>query len=58
MPDVEKGGDNYHNAHGGVSMPMLDGAASSKEIIVPKYENEKIIASNPKHDLEERLETY
>jgi len=58
MPDVEERGDNYHNAHGGVSMPMLDGAASSAELIIPQCENEKAIASDPQHGLEERLEAY
>lgn len=58
MPDLEERGDNHQNARDGFSLPMLDGAASSAEIIIPQCVNEKAIASNPRHELEERLEAY
>ena len=58
MSDLEERGNNHRNSNNRILIPMLDGAASSSEIIIPKCENEKIIASNAKHDLEERLEAY
>lgn len=57
MPDLEVGDSSHSNGTNGVVIPLLDGATSSIEII-PQCENEKAIASDPQHDLEERLEAY
>ena len=37
---------------------MVDETNMTPQVIVPERDNDKFIASNPKHDLEERLEAY
>ena len=58
MIDTQGDYNTHENSSAGVCTPMLDGATLSTGITVPEWENEKIIASNPKYDLEERLEAY
>lgn len=58
MLDTKECLDNDRILSNGISIPILDGAAPSAEIITPEWEAEKIIASDPHRDLEERLEAY
>ena len=58
MPDTEKNNDNKQNFNNGSAIPILDGAIPASKIITSEWEAEKKIASDPLHDLEERLEAY
>ena len=58
MVDTQEHNNTHENSNTGVCTPILDGATLSTGIIAPEWGNEKIIAANPKYDLEERLEAY
>ena len=47
MSDLEERGNNHRNSNNRILIPMLDGAASSSEIIIPKCENEKKTINHP-----------
>ena len=57
MSDAEQH-TNLQVLSNGMSIPILDGATPSSRIIIPEWEAEKRIASDPHRDLEERLESY
>jgi len=58
MLDTKERNNNYRNLSNSISIPILDGATPSPEIIIPEWETEKKIASDLTRDLEERLEAY